>query len=243
MLSIFSAFYDAWTHHRDQEVSITLGDDLNQELFSQYHEVVHNEKKVIAIEKLIKNHLGENTYLDISQALLSNDLRKADMVFRVLQSARALKNSRKIMEHLSNDAVAKVFELSRQVANEAHLFQGFVRFHELENGILYSEISPKNQVLTCIADYFCNRFPMEDWIIMDKTHHMSLIHPRGQKWFLVAHDDNVFPRPSSLDSEDVFEQLWKDFFSAISIKERENYRLQRGNLPLRYRKHMLEFNE
>ena len=31
----------------------------------------------------------------------------------------------------------------------------------VENGILFSEIAPKSQVLTCIGDHFANRFPLK----------------------------------------------------------------------------------
>ena len=43
-------------------------------------------------------------------------------------------------------------------------------------------------------------------------------------------------------AESVFVELWKGFFESISIKERENYRLQRQNLPIRFRKNMTEFS-
>ena len=43
------------------------------------------------------------------------------------------------------------------------------------------------------------------------------------------------------NSELEFEQLWKGFCKSISIKERENLKLQRQNLPLRFQKDMVEF--
>ena len=52
----------------------------------------------------------------------TEDPEKADAVFRVMQSARSVKDSRKIMEHLSDPAVEKVFSLSRQVGNEHIVF-------------------------------------------------------------------------------------------------------------------------
>lgn len=48
-------------------------------------------------------------------------------------------------------------------------YEEFIRFRELENGILFSEITPKAQILTCVADHFEDRFPLENWIIYDKN--------------------------------------------------------------------------
>ena len=42
------------------------------------------------------------------------------------------------MEHLGNSDVARVFAMSRQVSNEAHMYEEVIRFRELENGVLFS---------------------------------------------------------------------------------------------------------
>ena len=65
------------------------------------------------------------------------------------------------MEHLGCPAVADVFSMSRSVSNEAHRYEEFIRFRELENGILFSEITPKAQILTCVADHFEDRFQLD----------------------------------------------------------------------------------
>ena len=49
-----------------------------------------------------------------------------------------------------------------------------------ENGILFSEITPKAQILTCVADHFEDRFPLENWIIYDKTHKYVLYTELGK---------------------------------------------------------------
>ena len=42
-----------------------------------------------------------------------------------------------------------------------------------ENGILFSEITPKAQILTCVADHFEDRFPLEIGSYMIKRISMS----------------------------------------------------------------------
>jgi probable DNA metabolism protein len=239
---IFSAFYDAWRENRDGDVGIQFLHDDDRQLFCEYVNVMECDKKVMAVEKLIRNNLGNNSYHDIYMALLASDLGKAEAVFRTVCDARRLEDSKDIMNVLTNRNVLKVFELCRRVTAEAHLLQGFIRFRELKGGGLYAEITPKSQVLTCLAEYFENRYPLENWLIYDKTHKMSLVHAKGKPCFLMALDGINQEEIANLAShEDMYQELWEVFFNSVSIKERESYKLQRNNLPLRYRKNMVEF--
>ena len=183
---IFSAIYDAWKIVLSSgETGIALKGMMNQELFCEYTESAESEKKAIAVENMIKKNLGMEVYRNIYYAILAEDAKKANAVLGMMQEARRIHDKRKIMEHLSHKQVRKVFELKRTVENEAHCFQEFIRFSELESGVLFSKIAPKNQVLTCIADHFANRLPLENWMIYDETHQMFLIHRKQQNWFLV----------------------------------------------------------
>lgn len=239
---MFSAFYDAWKERRNEEVGIELKGRVEQRLFCEYTEVQEEERKAIAIERLIQKHLGYNTYWDIYHALLSDEADKAEAVFHVMQAARTVRNSKKIMEHLSNPDVTKVFELSRRVGNEAHQFIQFIRFRELENGILFSEINPKNKVLTCLGDHFTDRFPLENWLIYDKMHKECIVHREGYAWALFQDLElNIEMTEKVSFWEQEMECLWKGFCESISIKERENPVCQRNHLPLRFRPEMTEF--
>ncbi|MBD4434107.1 DUF4130 domain-containing protein, partial [Xanthomonas citri pv. citri] len=41
--------------------------------------------------------------------------------------------------------------------------------------------------------------------------------------------------------EDDYTDMWRTFFSAVSVEQRENYRCQRSMFPLWSRKHATEF--
>lgn len=240
---LYSALYDAWKECRDKEAGIELKGRSQPMLFCEYRVVEENEKKAFQLEQMVKKHMGSNALWNIYHALLSADEKKGDAVFRTMQEARKIKESRRIMEHLANPDVGKVFELSRSVSNEAHLYEEFIRFRELENGVLFSEISPKAQILTCIGDHFSDRFPLENWMIYDKTHGVFLVHQEKKHWGLVwgGEPDSRTVRKVS-EKEKEYEILWKGFFDSIAIEERKNYGLQRNHLPLRYREGMPEFS-
>ncbi|MCI9489475.1 TIGR03915 family putative DNA repair protein [Lachnospiraceae bacterium 48-42] len=239
---LFSAIYDAWeTGRREEECGIAFRESMEQELFCEYYETQETEKKARAVESMIKRHLGRRVYWDIYHAALSGDRRKGDAILGTMLAARQIPDSTRIMEHLSHPQVERVFELSRNVGGEAHSYKGFLRFKELENGVLYSEITPKNQVLTCLAPHFADRLPLENWMIYDKTHRMFVVHEAGKKWVLIW-DEGIDRSFASRESEQelLYARLWKSFCRTIAIESRTNPKCQLSHLPLRYRGDMLE---
>lgn len=240
---IFSGIYDAWKLNLEgEQVGVSLKHALLQELFCEYLEVEESERKAAAVENLIKKHLGDEAYWHLYHAILAEDEDKGDAVLGMMIEAKRIPDSRKIMDHLSHPKVQRVFELSRKVSNEAHSYKEFVRFRELNSGVLFAKINPKNQVLTCIAEHFSNRLPLENWLIYDETHHMVLLHRERTQWVLVVGEEIDLTKTKCLSEEERrVEKLWKGFTESISIKERENPKLQRQHLPIRYRENMIEF--
>lgn len=239
---IFSAIYDAWKEGREEkECGIAIKGILEQELFCEYMLVEENLHKEQAVERLIRKHLGGQAYADIWHASLASDKDKADAIYGTMLAARRLRDSKKVMEHLSHPQVERVFELSRKVGSEAHNYKGFLRFQELSGGILYGGIAPKNRILTCIAPHFANRLPQENWLIHDKTHHMYAVHEAGKEWVLVENERIQEERLGQIsENEQMYASLWTAFCRTISIESRENPRSQMQHLPLRYRPEMTE---
>ncbi len=242
---IFSAIYDAWkTRLREEELGIAIRGVIDQEMFCEYIEVEESSQKAIAVENLIRKHLGNSAYWHIYHAVLACDSEKGNAILGTMLESRRISNSRRIMEHLTHPQVQKLFALSRKVSNEAHFYEEIVRFSELQNGVLFSEIEPRNQILSCLGNHFSNRFALENWMIYDKSHHMFLIHEKGKRWFLAQDMDlntDMISRFST--KETLYVKLWKGFFESISIKERESYERQRQHLPLHYRTHVVEFQK
>lgn len=239
---IFSGIYDAWRSGRKAaECGIALKGMVEQELFCEYVQVEENEKKALAVERLVRRHLGMLSYESIYYALLSEDAGKGDAILKTMMAARHVKDSTRIMEHLSDPDVEKVFELSRNVGNETHVFIEIVRFRELENGVLYSKIEPRNRVLTCIAPHFADRLPIENWMIYDETHQEFVVHESGKQWVLVSGEEISSDLTSRFSKQEYeYERLWDSFCHTIAIESRRNPKCQMTHLPLRYRKNMVE---
>lgn len=242
---LFSAIYDAWcavVMKGETECGIRFRGHIEQELFCEYTEVCESEKKTSAVEKLILKNMGWYAYKELYQAALSSDMKKGDAILGTMLAAREISDSRRIMDHLSNHYVERVFELSRTVGTEAHGWIEFVRFRELEGGILYAKYKPKSRVLTLVAPHFADRLPIENWMIYDETYQEYAIHEAGKQWVLVQGEKLDEEKTTAFsDKELEYQRLWKQFTASIAIEERRNPRCQMGHLPLWYRKNMVEF--
>ena len=252
LTGIFSGIYEVWKRKMTaEEADLEVGDSFERRLFCEYIFCKAEERKALAVIRMIQKNLGADVYEKISYALLSADRRKAEMVFRAMLEAKKLSRKDRLMEHLGNEAVRAVFGMYRQVANEAHHYKGFVRFRELKNKTLFAKIEPKHAVLPCIAEHFADRFPQENWVIYDKTHEVFLIHEKGKRYYFLQQymcmkgDSGSAQNIAGGFSEEEmdYEALWKEFVQSISVAERENRALQNQNLPLRFRANLVEFSK
>lgn len=252
LTGIFSGIYEVWKRKMTaEEAGLEVGDSFERRLFCEYIFCKAEERKALAVIRMIQKNLGADVYEKISYALLSADRRKAEMVFRAMLEAKKLSRKDQLMEHLGNEAVRAVFGMYRQVANEAHHYKGFVRFRELKNKTLFAKIEPKHAVLPCIAEHFADRFSQENWVIYDKTHEVFLIHEKGKRYYFLQQymcmkgDSGSAQKIAGGFSEEEmdYEALWKGFVQSISVAERENRALQNQNLPLRFRTNLVEFSK
>ena len=107
-----------------------------------------------------------------------------------------------------------------------------------------AKIEPKNRVLTLVTAHFADRFNAEYFIIYDKSHKEASFHSAdGSSIIKILTDNDERRLDSLLDVNEQYADLWKIFFNSIAVEERKNYKLQRGNLALHYRKYMTEFME
>lgn len=102
-------------------------------------------------------------------------------------------------------------------------------------------IAPQAQVLALIGEHFADRFPMEHFMIYDKTHQAMLVHEAGKEWVIWEHIEAFDETKLKLsDNEKKMSQGWQIFFDTIAIQERKNEKLQQQLLPLKYRPYQTE---
>lgn len=246
---IFTGIYDAWaSRYGHKNIKLCINDTITYELFSEYITVAPDSEKSEKVGRTIIARLGMEVYQDILQAVLAHDDKKkneqpdkADCIYRTLLYGFSLPDGHRILQSLGNPYIARVFELSRSTGNEAHHLLGFLRFQELENGVLFSTIHPKNQVISVLAEHFTDRLPQEHFMIYDATHQIAAIRKAGSGYFLTdASNLNQEVITWLSPAEKDYQKLWCGFFDSIAIEARKNPKLQSQNIPKRFWKDTVE---
>lgn len=240
---ILSGIYEAYERKLNHDTTcIQVGEEDNLRLFSEYIEIVPSMDKASKVIRTIERRFGKETLQIILEALGATDPQKGQAVYQMVVHGLRGGYKGKLIDCLSCEAVVKVIALSTTVWHEYHHLYGFVRFQELENGILFATIHPKNRVLSFLGDHFSNRFPKEHFMIYDEIHDTCLMHGADKQWFIV--EDSLLQLehlPGLSVREAQIQNLFRYFCQKISITERENRTLQQQMLPLRFRPDMVEF--
>ena len=224
-----------------EDIHVVCHEPDNYQLFYEYIHVETSTEKSDKVARTIQCRLGSEFYDAILNAILSivpakkNDLDKADAIYHTLVLGLNTAAGARAIHDLSNPYVHRLFTLSRATANEAHHLLGFLRFSELENGVLFSTIHPKNNALPILAEHFTDRLPQENFMIYDENRQLAAVHAAGKNFMLVdASGIDQDPLKRTSEKESAYRKLWLAFFDQIAIQARINPKLQAQNIPKRF---------
>ena len=195
--------------------------------------VITDFSKARRVEKAISEKLSYNFLNNIRTYFLSYDKNKDTMIIHTVY--KALKQGEEILNSLDEHAFY-MNKLIKQVLNERHKYLGLLRFKEMKDGVMFSTIEPKNNVLPILISHFKNRMKREKFTIFDKGRKMIAYYDGNKVEIFFVESLEI----EWSDEEVEYSELWKIFHKSISIKERENKKLQQSNIPKYYWKHLIE---
>jgi len=231
----FTILYHIFLTKRIPE-AIVVDELVETNLFSEVKAFATVLEEFTVISKKIEA-ISEECFYYVYTAFLNSTKNKEMMILKYIFDCFKYKKKINQMKHL--ETVIAVHKLERQVTLEAHRLKGFLRFQVLFNDVLYAEITPDHNVLSLIIVHFKQRFMMEKWMIHDKTRGIICLYDSKNIYFEDASNLEVDKLINSRE-EEFYQQLWKDYFENIAIKERTNKRCQLLFMPRRYWKNMLE---
>lgn len=240
---VFTGIYEAYARKYNlNNIRIVICEEDEIRLFASYHKIATDFEKADKVARTIQRIAGMEVYRQLHMVLSSTDKEKGQAVFTcVVQIIQNPKQASRIMERLAEPYIHKAFTLFRNVQNETHRLKEFLRFQELDNGILYSKVGPKCNVIAYLMPHFADRFPLEHFMIYDESRNLLGVHPARGEWYMM-HDMQIEPEILKLsEGEEKYRELFRYFCHKIAIKERKNLELQRNMLPLRFREYMVEF--
>mgnify|MGYP000889501816 CR=1 FL=1 len=195
--------------------------------------VITDFSKARRVEKAICDKLSQNFLNNIRTCFLSSDKNKDIVIVHTVY--KALKQGEEILNSLDEHAFY-MNKLVKQVLSERHKYLGLLRFKEMKDGTMFSTIEPKNNVLPILISHFKNRMKKEKFAIYDKKRKMIAYYDTKKVEIFFVKSLEI----EWSDEEIEYSELWKTFHKSISIKERENKKLQQSNLPKYYWKHLIE---
>ncbi len=207
--------------------------------------VTSNPDHAVRVYKAIEEKISADSLALVYHTFLSSCPGKENIILNYLRLGFHM--GAKIDFYHSHPQVHPLHKIARQVTKEVHRFLGLLRFAD-KGKFLYSSLSPDHDILPLIADHFAERLGNERWIIHDQKRSLAIIYdgqnihekklyPQRQ-WYLINFDHKL---ESSMPEEDCYQELWKLYFTKISIDSRRNPRLQSQFIPQRYRQHLIEF--
>lgn len=240
---IFSAVYAAWElkyGHENTVIQVLGFANTNIELFSTYISLEPDAEKAQKVLNTIRRTCSDLVYERLFRTACADAADKGDAIYRYIQTA--LRMGSRVANHLTDPAVVRVMELARAVGNAEHHYLGFLRFIEISGNILLARFAPKPRLTELIMPHFVDRFPEERFVIWDTVRNVAGVHVPGQNYIMLNLTENQVAMLQSYTEDNMkAEQMWKAFVESISIKERENLKLQQNNIPLHFRTYMPEF--
>lgn len=223
-----------------ENISLRKEPILQQTLFDEYIHVDYNEEQFTKVVRSIQNKLSMQIYIDIYYVAMSKEEDALDTIYQYLRLG--FRKGPSIRMSYTEPSVMRMMELRRNVGNEMHYFQEFVRFISPDSRIYISHIEPKNNVALLVANVFTERMPSENFMIVDDNRRFAVVHPRDGDIYIQLLTDGELKTLQQLEEmEDDYMDMWRGFFHAIAIEQRKNEACQRNHFPKWMRKHVTEF--
>ncbi|MEG1256741.1 TIGR03915 family putative DNA repair protein [Clostridium sp.] len=206
-------------------------------LITQVKEITTEEDKFNRVYYSIKDKLSHSTLRNVYYIYLSDLYNCEDLILKYIKLCYKYGDDINLAKN--NDLIILVDKYCRRVSLEGHRFTGFVRFKEIAPFTFYGAIEPDHNILPVISSHFTMRFSDQNFIIHDIKRELAIIYNKSESVISpLSKEQGEALETSSID--DNFEDLWKQFYESVNIKERENPKLRNRMMPTRYWKHLTE---
>lgn len=198
-----------------------------------------DNEKAERVYKCLKNCKTKYLVSDFNLTFRSGEKKRFKVLFDYLNVAISNKNI-DVSKAFALPEIQAFTDLKNRIYTETHRFKGFLRFMETEKGFYYACYEPDNDITELLVPHFTARL-QSPFIIHDiKRNILALCDGKRYK-ILNGRDNGVTVFMS--ESEEIFLDLWQQYYKSINIEERKNLRQMRNYMPERYWKNLSEKQE
>lgn len=238
LTSVFDIYYYNYTN-----VSLSKDGDDSGILFGNLQKIVTDKHKSDRVKVALRKKLSHEGYHNLYKTFLSEQLKIENVLLRYIRYV--LDSNALVEQDYSNEDVLTVQQTSRFVHREMHRMEAFVRFQLTGDNIYYSIVEPDCNVLPLIADHFARRYADQRWLIYDSKRKYGIYYDLTSVTEITLTFDDITSSGTNVksiynDGEEIYQTLWKQYFSSVNIASRKNPKLHLRHLPKRYWKYLTE---
>ncbi|GHT77035.1 DNA metabolism protein [Bacteroidia bacterium] len=239
---LLTAVFDIY--YRKELPDRIVGETVEIPLFTETHAVVTDEEKSgrvwQALQKKLSKPAQNMLFICYLSELPDIELRIWHYIQKTLLSPVSIETN------FADDDVLELSKVYKKVSREAERMRQFVRFQKTADGVFFAVMSPLYNVLPLCTRFFQDRYAGQPWLIYDARRDFGLYYdlktvetvhfteiPIHLKTGRITHEQQD-------ETEIAFQNLWKDYLSAITIRERKNLKLQMQHMPKRFWKYLTE---
>jgi probable DNA metabolism protein len=218
-----------------ENIEILKQADASGRLLFDSARIKTDEEKANRVASSLTEKLSDEVFHNILICFLSEETGIEVVLLEYIKKAFSL--GADISNNFADETVKKVIDTRQKVLFEAHTMKGLLRFQMLKNEIYYAPFEPKYNITELIIGHFARRFRAQEFIIYDVSRNIAYRNSRRE----VRQMDltEIYEIEKEI-TDDETASLWKKFYKTISIKERENPKLQARMMPKRYWKYLTE---
>ena len=239
---LLTSVFDAYSRKTFPE-RLLSENDIEPLFTDECHTVISSEEKSGRVWKALQQKLPKQACNMLMYVWLSEVEGSDELLFRYMR--KTFDHTHSIAYNFGDADVLEVERLARKVAHEALYIKQFLRFQKAADNIFFAPIRPIYNALPLAINHFTDRFADQQWVIYDlrrKYGYYYDLNATREITFTDADDTLREKLDESLMAEDekLFQELWKGYFKALTIKERINPRLHRQHMPVRFWRYLTE---
>lgn len=240
---LLTAVFDAYFRKSFPDMLLAEG-ELLPLFYDEMVTICTDNEKVDRVWKGLQKKISASALSCLTVCWLS-ELPEADhLLFRYIR--KAFDSTKSIELNFGDPDVLEVSKVWKKVNHEMNRVIEFVRFQKAEDGTFFSAMEPLYNVLPLVISHFKDRFADQKWLLYDLKREYGFYYDLTEVTEVRFNNKDSHLLSGILsdnliaEDEKLFQQLWKEYFKAITIKERINPKLHKQNMPVRFWKYLTE---
>ena len=240
---LLSAVFDAYTQREFPE--ILLGPEGVPPLTATtVKAVAANRPKADRVFAGLCKRLSREGKNNLLLTFLAEEKEIPSLLFRYIRKVFDAPPGFSVEGDFSDKDILAVDQIARKVTAEVYHLLGFARFQKTAEGMYFSAVSPRHNILSLLLSHFTNRFSSHPWILYDMRRGFGFYAQKGTIHEVSLteelEDNGMLADHLLAEDEKTFQKTWQQYLKAATITERLNTRLQTRCLPRRFWPYMTE---